>query len=65
MLATIENMRAHHAPGVLAYSPTTGEEYSSDPGDYWWAPEGYTLTDAEENPLHLVTRRTAYTEVSA
>lgn len=33
-VATIENMTEHYAPGVFAYSPITGEEYSANPSDY-------------------------------
>ena len=66
MLATIENMRAYYrtgspsepAPNVFAYSPITGEEYSANPADYWNVPPGWTMKDADGEPMILVTRQT-------
>ena len=60
MIATIENMLAHYRPGVFAYSPGTGEEYSADPGDYWDAGRGWTMKDAGGEPMVLVTKKTTY-----
>lgn len=58
-IATMENMRKHYKPGVFAFSPATGQEYSARPGDYFWLPEGEALTDSEGEPMVLVTRRTS------
>jgi hypothetical protein len=53
-LATRENMRKYAGlPGVFAYSPTTGEQYSATPGDYFWLPEGEVLTDSDGEPMVL------------
>jgi hypothetical protein len=64
MLATIENMqRTKGVAGVLAWSPTTGEEYSADPGDYWNAPAGWTIRDEDGEPMVLVVRREEFVAV--
>ena len=65
MIASMRNMRALHGPGVVAWSPITGEEYSADPGDYWWADDGWTQLDAEGEPMILVRRRSEMAEVTA
>lgn len=54
--ATLENMRRHGGPGVFVYSPTTGEESSADAEDYFWLPEGESLTDERGGPMVLVRR---------
>lgn len=44
MFATLTNMRTmqargatHSGPGrIVAYNPATGEEFSANPGDYWY-----------------------------
>lgn len=65
MIATIENMREHYAPGVFAYSPLTGESYSANPGDYFWLPEDTPLTDFLGEPMDLVTSRRELVPVGA
>lgn len=59
-IATKRAMRERYRPGVLAYSPATGEEYSANPGDYWAQPDDWTMTDSEGEPMILVTRHTVY-----
>ena len=73
MIATIENMQKCYdagmrnggvgGPRVFAFSPTTDEEYSADPGDYWNAPAGWTLKDSEDKPMILATQHDAIVEV--
>lgn len=58
MIATLENMRAHYAEGVFAYSINTGEQYSANPGDYFWLDDGSPLIDEFDEPLVLATSRT-------
>lgn len=58
VIATIENMRKHYTDGVFAYSIATGEEYSADPSDYFWAHPGWKMTDDNGNPMYLATRHT-------
>lgn len=62
--ASIANMRRYYSPGVLAYSPATGEEYSANPSDYWDAGSTYVLTDANGDAMQLVTRHTVYVDVA-
>lgn len=72
MIATIENMRKARDngyglpgyPSCFAYSPTSHEEFSADPGDYWDAPPDWTMTDANGEPMVLVTRRTIIEEIT-
>ena len=62
MLATIENMeqaaatRSEHKAylPVTSFSPTTGERYSADPRDYFWAPPGWLMKDENGDPMILV-----------
>ena len=57
LLATVENMRAvEDRIGVFAFSPTTSEEYSATPGDYWDAAPDEALLDANGDPMVLVIR---------
>jgi len=72
--ATIENMRKYKrenrtvegdegtitilARQPVAYSPNTGEQYSADPGDYWNAPDGWVMTDSEDDEMVLVFEST-------
>ena len=66
MIATKANMTTHGGlPGVLAYSPTTGEEYSSNPGDYWAERDEWTMTDESGDPMVLVRRVTEFVIVTA
>lgn len=51
------------APGIMAYSPTTGEQYSATPGDYWDMPQDRPLIDANGEPMILVSRRVQFVEV--
>jgi hypothetical protein len=46
------------APGVFTYSPTTGEQYSASPGDYWNHPDDQPLKDSEGSPMILASERT-------
>ena len=56
-IATIESMRAAYKPGVFAYSPATGEQYSANPNDYFWLTDADgPLTDSEGEPMILGTR---------
>lgn len=41
-------------PRVVAYSPTTGEEFSANPSDYWNAPPEFVLKDHDGDPMILV-----------
>ncbi len=64
--ATVANMRKYReVPGVLAYSPTTGEEYSANPGDYWDHELDSPLTDSNGAAMILVTRRVVYQDVTS
>ena len=79
-IATIENMKRYHQqsrtiPGddgditilpqqPVAYSPSTGEQYSANPGDYWNAPDGWTMTDADGEPMILVFERHTFEDVA-
>jgi hypothetical protein len=57
MIAMIENMEKlakAGVRGVMAWSPLTGEEYSATAADYWQAPAGWTMLDAEGEPMLLV-----------
>ncbi len=61
--ATPENMKRHHDPNnaiesVIAWSPTTGEEYSATPGDYWDADPTKPLVDSDGEPMILVRKVT-------
>ena len=60
--ATIENMRKFEGPGVVAYSPATGEEYSATPGDYFWLPPGQCLKDTRGRKLRLGRHKPASVE---
>ena len=63
MLATIENMEKHYRHGVFAWSPLTDDRCSANPGDYFWAAPGWTITDSEGDPMLLVTERRLIEEV--
>ena len=69
MLATIENMRAHPratgTAGLTAYSPVTDEQYSADPIDYWNVPDGWTMHDANGEPMILGSFVTTFTPVTS
>jgi hypothetical protein len=41
--ATVANMRTYYQPGVFAWCPETGEEYSANPADYWHLTEDTCL----------------------
>jgi hypothetical protein len=49
--------------GVLAYSPTTGEECSANPSDYWMFSPSDVLKDAENNTMVLVRRSNGFVSV--
>lgn len=58
--ATVANMRQHSGvPGLIAYSPVTGEECSANPGDYWHLPEDEPLIDSNGAAMVLarITRQ--------
>lgn len=57
MIASKKNMDRLYRNGVFAYSPRTGEEYSANPGDYWYLASADTLKDSEGKPMVLVTAR--------
>lgn len=56
--ATLANMRAVAAKdrvgSAVAWSPTTGEQCSANPGDYFAREEGDPLRDSEGNSMILV-----------
>lgn len=53
MYATLANMKAlsttmrGYACSVFAYNEWTGEQYSANPGDYWFLADDDCLTDSE------------------
>lgn len=61
-LATVRNMRIAQERGkqAFAYSPTTLEQSSATPGDYFMLGEDEPLTDSDGNPMHLVVKATRY-----
>ena len=61
MIATVANMRKVQDTGAIAYSPTTGEEYSANPADYWDMNDDTSLKDETGEPMILV-RRVSYLE---
>lgn len=50
-------------PIPIAYSPTTGEEYSANPGDYWDRKPDEPLLDQDDQPMYLAYKRTMYLDV--
>lgn len=79
VIATPANMRlwAQQNPGrdlpdgghvegrrCITYSPNTGEQYSADAGDYWNLPDDEPLLDSRGKPMHLVTSRTVYEDIT-
>jgi hypothetical protein len=64
MQATLANMRKHYTEGVIAWSPTTGEEYSADPGDYFMLGDDDMLKDDGGEPMLLVHRVECMVEVT-
>jgi hypothetical protein len=60
--ATIKNMRNMAGLGLIAYSPSTGEEYSADAGDYFWADDNFTLTDQLGNAMLLGSMHAMFEE---
>lgn len=70
LLATPENMKACEdagVVGVVAYSPTTGEEYSATSGDYWQWPKDRVMVGVDDAPMYLaiVTRNVKIVDVIA
>jgi hypothetical protein len=65
MEATLRNMRTHYRPGVLAYSPLTGEEASACPDDYFWLADvpNSPLMDSDEQPMLLAEKTGAGIEL--
>ena len=58
LFATPENMKkVEGVQGIFAYSPTTGEQSSATPGDYFWAAPDEVLLDSEDQPMILATER--------
>jgi len=67
MEATFANMHEHYSPGVLAFSPLTGEEYSANPRDYFmWSgdDEDTPLVDSAGEPMLLVRKVTTFEPVT-
>ena len=63
--ATLANMQAvADRPGVMAYSPDTGEECSANPRDYWYLSPTDYLIDGNGTPRILVIRRTVLEDVT-
>jgi hypothetical protein len=65
ILATPANM-CYYAliPGMIAYSPETGEEYSANANDYSFLALDQPVWDANNEPMILVTRHVVYVDVS-
>lgn len=64
-LATIENMDSFaHVPNLIAWSPSTGEEYSANSGDYWHVGPYFTLTDSDDNAMLLVVKQCTMVDVA-
>lgn len=57
-LATVENMArvAESCPRAVAYSPSTGEQFSATPNDYFWLGAGEAIIDSEGEPCVLAVR---------
>ena len=52
--ATVENMRRHAGQkGIVMFSPYTGEQYSANPGDYFWAKPGQRFKDSTGRVMRL------------
>lgn len=52
--ATMENLKKYQGrPGLLMYSPYTGEEYSATIGDYFWAPSNARFKDSTGHVMRL------------
>ena len=64
MKATVANMKrilAKHGekiavPGIVAYSPVTGETCSASPGDYFFMGDNECLFDSDGVPMVLARR---------
>lgn len=59
--ATVDNMRIARNNGISAivYSWETGEEYSADPGDYFFiTDQDYVLKDGAGCAMYLIYRET-------
>ena len=55
--ATLKNMKKYQATlGLLAVSPYTGEEYSANIGDYFWAPRAFNLKDSTGRVMKLARK---------
>jgi hypothetical protein len=64
-LATPANMkRFEHVVGMVAYSPTTGEEYSADARDYFGLGENEAQIAANGEDMVLVVRRSYPVDVN-
>lgn len=62
--ATVANMRKHaHVPGMVMFSPWTGEEYSANGADYWHSDPDKIFTDSEGNEMWLVCKETTIRDV--
>ena len=46
--------------GCFAFSPTTGEQFSADAGDYWPLPDDEPLLDSDGRPMVLAVTRTLF-----
>jgi hypothetical protein len=58
--ATLANMRKHYRPlpavQIFAWSPSTDEEYSAHPGDYFMMADDDVLRDSDGEPMILAYR---------
>lgn len=45
---------------IFCLSATTGEQYSADPGDYWFLMDDQTVTDSNGEPMVLAIREVRY-----
>lgn len=59
LVASIANMKTvSDQRGVLAWSPTTGEEFTAHPGDYFTRGMEWIIEDENGEPMILVRRVT-------
>lgn len=52
-VATVANMEKHQRPGLIMFSPYTGEEASATPGDYWDVSSSYKFKDRTGRVMRL------------
>lgn len=62
-LATVRNMREFSSQGPLvAWSPTTDEQCSADPRDYWLLDDDDPIVDATGEPMVLMRHVPSHVE---